>query len=153
MSGCSSRHGARHEAQTLSTHTLPFASPGENILSGCCRCGSLNSGAGLPMSGEGTSRGLSESPTPSITTSAMKMPRGMRYRVILQSKDEQLGIAPSGRGNPTWKDDPLAPGSVRHVPRFHYRPLGFRPGGCERPGPDVVRRSLTVILPRSTFIL
>src|SRR5688572_16925093 len=143
MSGCSSRHGAHHEAQTLSTHTLPFASPGENILSGCCRCGSLNSGAGLPMSGEGTSRGLSESPTPSITTSARKMPKGMRYRVILQSKDE--------RG--AWNDAPLAPGSVSSCPSLYYRPLGLRPGECERPGPDVVRRSLTVILPRSTFIL
>ena len=52
--GCSSRQDTHHEAQTLSSHTLPRISPGAKRLSGCCSTGRSNAGAGLPTSGEGT---------------------------------------------------------------------------------------------------
>src|SRR6266705_5247994 len=48
-----------------------------------CSCGSSKCGAGLPMRGEGTARGLSVRPTASKTISAAKMARGRTKRFIL----------------------------------------------------------------------
>jgi hypothetical protein len=67
-------HGAHHEAQTLRIHTLPSISFCEKVFSGCASSGNSKAGAGLPISGEGTSRGLSVSPTASRPTRAAKMP-------------------------------------------------------------------------------
>ena len=72
--GCSTRHGGHHEAQTLRIHTWPSMSRSEKRLSGVISSGSSKAGAGLPISGEGTSRGLSRSPTASTASKAMNAP-------------------------------------------------------------------------------
>jgi hypothetical protein len=93
--GCSWRQETHHEAQTLSSQTLPCRSFGENVASGWCSCGSVKAGAGLPISGEGTSRGLRLRPMARNTTSTMKMPSGSRKRFmpLLSS----LALAATGR--------------------------------------------------------
>src|SRR5258706_14731521 len=60
-----------------------------NVFAVSCSCGNSKCGAGLPMSGEGTSRGLSVRPTASKATSAAKIPRGRAKRFM-------AAIAPTG---------------------------------------------------------
>ena len=77
--GCSSRHDTHHDAHTLSSHTLPRISCGEMTRSAACNCGTLNAGAALLINGDGTSRGLSVSPTPSSSASNRKRPSGIAW--------------------------------------------------------------------------
>src|SRR6266849_492821 len=80
--GCSSLQPPHQEAQTFSNQTLPVISFGENIFCGSCSCGSEKSGVGLPIRGDGTSRGLSFSPRPKNPTRTTKTASGSRNRFI-----------------------------------------------------------------------
>src|SRR5262245_17332658 len=80
--GSSSRHGAHHDAQTFSSHTWPSMSSRANCFSGAWSWASRNAGAGLPTSGEGTSRGFRPRPTKRKPSSATKTASGMRKRFI-----------------------------------------------------------------------
>src|SRR3569832_213675 len=74
--GCSSRQDAHHEAQTLNSHTCPRRSAGPMCLSGACSSGSEKVGAGLSISGEGTSLGRRLRPIARNTASTTTTPRG-----------------------------------------------------------------------------
>src|SRR5208283_1076614 len=79
-SGCSTRQDTHHDAHTLSNHTLPLRSAGPSVSPGACSLDSRNAGAGLPISGEGTSRGSRLKPTQRKVTRTTKMPKGMVQR-------------------------------------------------------------------------
>src|SRR5215472_1724489 len=83
--GCSSRHDTHHDAHTLSSHTFPLRSEFVSVCEGCCSCVSANDGAGLPMSGEGTSRGSRHSPTYKNATRMMKIANGIDQRTAFIS--------------------------------------------------------------------
>src|ERR1700674_232881 len=78
--GCSCRQDTHHDAQTLSSQTLPRMSATETLWSGWCNCGNSNAGAGLLMSGDGISRGFSRRPTARNSTSTTKMASGIKWR-------------------------------------------------------------------------
>src|SRR6266702_1532627 len=85
------------------------------VFAAWCSCGNSKCGAGLPMSGEGTSRGLSVSPTASSAISAAKTARGStkrfmvtfsgssggggRRRVLLLRSPRRDPVAPVARGD------------------------------------------------------
>ena len=75
--GCSSRHAAHQEAQVFSSQTWPNMSFTENCRSGACRCGAINMGAGLPIKGDGISRGSLVRPIAKNTASTTKSASGM----------------------------------------------------------------------------
>src|SRR3990172_11269045 len=78
-SGCSSRHGAHHEAKTLTSTTWPWPkslSDNPSVRGG--RGGSSNSGTGWSISAEGSSSGERPSPKVSATASPTKASRGSR---------------------------------------------------------------------------
>src|SRR3989338_9167792 len=81
--GCSPSQAVHHDAHTLSIHTLPFMSCGENCLDGSCNCGSVNAGAGLPTNGDGTSRGFNPSPTYMKAAIIMKTTNGSMKRIMM----------------------------------------------------------------------
>src|SRR4249920_1602748 len=80
--GCSSLQPPHHDAQKLSSQTLPLRSFDEITFPGSWSCGSEKSGAGFPTNGEGNSRGLSVSPTARKPTTTTKSPNGMRNRFM-----------------------------------------------------------------------
>ena len=55
--GAPARQETHHDAQTLSSQTLPSMSLGRKVLSGAASRGSAKAGAGLPTSGDGTRAG------------------------------------------------------------------------------------------------
>src|SRR6185503_15295095 len=81
-SGCSSRHDMHHDAQTLSNQMRPRISCAEKDFDGSFSWASLKDGAGLLISGEGTSWGSRPNPIARNTTSTPNITSGMRYRVI-----------------------------------------------------------------------
>ena len=82
-SGCSARHETHQEAQILSSHTFPCISLTEVRASVSSSRGSLNVGAGLPTSGEGTSRGSSLSPIARKIPTITNMTSGSPKRQVL----------------------------------------------------------------------
>src|SRR3989338_10927382 len=81
--GCSFSQAVHHEAHALNSHTLPFMSCGENCLDGSCNCGSVNVGAALPTSGDGTSRGFSPNPTYMKAATIRKTTNGSMKRIMI----------------------------------------------------------------------
>src|ERR1041384_5545735 len=79
---CSSRHAMHQEAQTFSSHTLPFMSSAENVLVSSLNCGRRNVGAGLLTKTEGSSCGSRLRPIARKTTSTRKRPSGIKYLSI-----------------------------------------------------------------------
>src|SRR3982750_3360691 len=80
--GCSSRQDTHHDAHTLSNHTLPSMS---FCVNGCCgfaSCASWKAGAGLPTSGDGTSRGFRRRPMPRNAMSTANAARIIKCRFI-----------------------------------------------------------------------
>ena len=63
-----------HEAQKLSSQTLPLRSFDEITFPGSWSWGREKSGAAFPTKGDGISRGLSVSPTARNPTTTIKMP-------------------------------------------------------------------------------
>src|SRR5512147_737460 len=74
--GCSSRQPAHHVPHTFRIQALPSSSFEATWYVGSCRLGSVNSGAGLPMRGEGTSDGSRYRPTNRNAAMAVKMANG-----------------------------------------------------------------------------
>jgi len=68
-----------------------------NVCFASCSSGNSKCGAGLPMSGEGTLRGSSVSPTASSATSATKMAKGRMKRFTIAFR-KRVTIARPARG-------------------------------------------------------
>src|SRR5450759_2754021 len=81
--GCSSLHETHQDAQTLSIQTCPFMSCDENRLAGSCNWGRVKAGAGLFISGEGTSRGFIPSPIYRKTANTTKTTNGQKRIMML----------------------------------------------------------------------
>ena len=71
-------------AQTLSSQTWPFMSAGLKSCAALPTTGRLNVGAALPMKGDGTSRGLRNSPLAKKPTNTTKKTSGS-HRFIAQA--------------------------------------------------------------------
>src|SRR5215217_4425361 len=71
-----------HEAHTFRSQTLPRMSSAEKFFDGCFNCGSLNVGAALLISGEGTSCGSRPRPIARKATRTRNMPSGIKYLSI-----------------------------------------------------------------------
>src|SRR6266542_1635760 len=74
-----------HDAHTFNSQTLPRISSAETRLEGTLSCANWNDGAGLLISGDGTSCGSCLRPMARNTTSAMKRTSGITNLVILLS--------------------------------------------------------------------
>src|SRR3972149_10243314 len=83
--GCSVLQPLHHEAQKLSSQTLPVSSFDENTFPWSWSCGSEKSGADFPTKGDGISRGLSVSPTARKPTTTTKIESGKRNRFMQPS--------------------------------------------------------------------
>src|SRR6185436_10458165 len=106
--GCSARHGGHHDAQTFRIHTLPAMSFTAKFLSGTARSGSSKGGAALPMSGEGTSRGLRPRPTASRITSAQNAM--MAHATLMQLPlPFSFHVLQTGSGDPRPRGSRRAP--------------------------------------------
>src|SRR6266850_5546300 len=81
--GCSSRQEKHHDAQTFSTHTLPFISSAENVLDGSLSWANRNAGAALLISGDGISCGSRPRPMARNTISTTKRTSGITNLLIL----------------------------------------------------------------------
>ena len=79
MASCSCRQAKHQLANTFSSVISPLRSWCVN-LPASFSSGSSNSGAGLPISGDGTSRGFNPSPYHSSATSSANMISGMNRR-------------------------------------------------------------------------
>src|SRR3546814_9357445 len=92
-SGCSSRHATHQDAKTLISETSPsrsaLASPSVRPWTG----GRANSGTGLPMSADGSSRGSRVNPQPRTTPNARKKTTGTRNTGCTRAEDPFATIA------------------------------------------------------------
>src|SRR3546814_19960288 len=92
-SGCSSRHATHQDAKTLTSETSPsrsaLASPSVRPWTG----GRANSGTGLPMSADGSSRGSRVNPQPRTTPNARKKTTGTKNTGRTRADDRFACIA------------------------------------------------------------
>src|SRR5258706_7960525 len=99
ITGCSTRQGGHQEAQTFMIQTFPAISFCENVLPGVASSGSSKAGAGLPISGEGTSRGSSLRPAARSATSKAKTMMVQASFMLLIQTNSILCERQSGNGD------------------------------------------------------